>query len=146
MDISEFRAAIEKMLQRSGWKTGSTGKVVLEVQLHQTEEREVEYQRLFGGGPSHEKLKFAPWKTTLRLLRDGELLWEHAYTPSSPHDLMSKNQTMQEKLRLAEVPDTDFLDRITLHPYITLPEYQNGYGRSTFETSGISDHPASTGP
>jgi hypothetical protein len=134
LDMATLRAAIEGFTRRIGWVPSPSGDATLQVKMEQMPSRQLEYRDL-GSGP-RLFATFAPWKTSLRLVRGSDTIWTFDHTALSPQYPVGD---LQKAVTRSETPDLIFLDRIRLQPEIVASGFEKGFGQSRLTANGIED-------
>lgn len=134
LDAATLRSAIESFTRRIGWIPSPTGEATLQVKMEQMPARKLEYQQL--GQGSRNSATFAPWKISLRLVRDGDMIWTFDFTAQYPRNPIGD---LQKAVTRSEVPDLKFLERIRLQPEIVASGFEKGFGQSRLTANGIED-------
>ncbi|WP_158261437.1 MULTISPECIES: SHD1 domain-containing protein [Pirellulaceae] len=151
----QIEDAVSAKLKESSWVNNNNASVILEVSVHEGDEKEEDYYtekaRTLGGivlpprpfgvrpnGPS-EKVKFRPWVHSFVLKNGNDVLFKGEYTRGAPSSFQTEEgEEIQAAVLKLIHPDPKWFGRIKVPSYILKSTIREGLGESNLTASGLN--------
>ena len=97
-----------------------------------------ETYRIIGFCFDVQEVTYTRYISRIEVRQNGKTLWQQSSSTGVPFHIPS-GKTLQEATNERERPSPDFFRNIKLPRQILKPEYQNGFGSSRVNETGIAD-------